>query len=676
MYHSKEDLQSIAYNVRIFMKKSYTSHPSGGAISMAQKHPDWTTGTIATENLGPAEEYRSRYDNWPGVANIRKEAEKWLEAYEGGEVSEDEKKEEKKGDFQYKGKRATDEVSEAVRRTSLQSSDCYVAVVNGWYELIKEYPPEGAVGGDVRNRIVEIARAELGKGVAETSGDNVPRYKEGNKVAVYNINDAWCQAFASRVWYWAGIKKPLIQMGGMTQEDGLSLPSHVDTPTEWGKSTGRYKTDNPLPGDLAIKGSEHVEIVEKVSGGEVISTIGGNTGDSVARNMGDQGYTHFIEPPGADAQGSYQNSAELSVEDAGIAILEGGKSALAGDITSGPAFSTMKAPISAAVYRKNGGPGRWAGDIRAALQKSENNAAFRLWDSLGGVQTAAKKVDAVLRDAGDSATKTSTTKQGCSSCLSVYGQTDWALSDQATWLQGALKSNKGEFKYITDIMKGVSGDDETFGFGEISGAILWKGGWGDNDAGGWARQVGLMKVNGKKRIVAVIAKAESASAAQRKLTDLVKKYAKKPLGSIGGSAESSSGGNQPISGSGTPAIVRKFAKGVADGTGLSPSVVAAWGLEEGGHIANGAMYNFLNIGPGESYPSLQAGIRKTVDLIRARNGFTVDYRIILRSAGKSDRAQIRAIASSRWLTGSEGFSGANREYYKRILSVYRTRVVG
>lgn len=82
MYHSYKNLRSIAYNVRIFMTKSFTSHPDGGAISMAQKNPGWSSGTIAAKNCGPAKQYEHRYDEH------RKEAEKWLEAFMGGDVGD------------------------------------------------------------------------------------------------------------------------------------------------------------------------------------------------------------------------------------------------------------------------------------------------------------------------------------------------------------------------------------------------------------------------------------------------------------------------------------------------------------------------------------------------------------------------------------------------------------
>lgn len=47
----------------------------------------------------------------------------------------------------YKGKKQNDDVSKAVLANSDETGDdCYVAVINGWYKLIKKYPPEGASG--------------------------------------------------------------------------------------------------------------------------------------------------------------------------------------------------------------------------------------------------------------------------------------------------------------------------------------------------------------------------------------------------------------------------------------------------------------------------------------------------------------------------------------------------
>jgi hypothetical protein len=102
----------------------------------------------------------------------------------------------------------------------------------------------------------------------------------------------------------------------------------------------------------------------------------------------------------------------------------------------------------------------------------------------------------------------------------------------------------------------------------------------------------------------------------------------------------------------------EFCQIVAARTGLSLRVLAAWCDVEGGPA-----YNPLNIGPGHVYASAKAGANATVDLLNQSL-----YSMIMRAANRSDEEQIRAIASSPWLTGSATF---NSEYYDTILTIWQ-----
>lgn len=207
----------------------------------------------------------------------------------------------------YRGKPQDDRVSKAVayQQPHSKNSACYVAVVNEWYEAIKKHPPPiGLSEDEVRNRIVELARAELEKGVSETGGDNVPRYKQSGKIAPYNINNFWCAAFASWIYYQAGIKE-MTSVPGMRQSGGLTLPAAVVVLYEWGKQNGRFHKDNPKPGDLIIYNvSQHVGIVEKVSpNGQLVSSIEGNYSNAVTRRTSFSGITGFVSPPAVEVGG-------------------------------------------------------------------------------------------------------------------------------------------------------------------------------------------------------------------------------------------------------------------------------------------------------------------------------------------------------------------------------------
>ena len=102
----------------------------------------------------------------------------------------------------------------------------------------------------------------------------------------------------------------------------------------------------------------------------------------------------------------------------------------------------------------------------------------------------------------------------------------------------------------------------------------------------------------------------------------------------------------------------EFCQLVAGGTQLSLRVLAAWCDVEGGPADNP-----LNIGPGRTYGSIRAGAEATVSLLKEDL-----YKDILDSAGKPDIKQIKAIASSPWLTGSAVFT---QSYYDTIYTIWK-----
>ena len=128
-----------------------------------------------------------------------------------------------------------------------------------------------------------------------------------------------------------------------------------------------------------------------------------------------------------------------------------------------------------------------------------------------------------------------------------------------------------------------------------------------------------------------------------------------------GSSSADSGVISPVSGN----IIglnnpehEEFCQLVAGGTGLSLRVLAAWCDSEGGPSDNP-----LNIGPGNSYGSIQAGAEATVRLLKSGT-----YPGIIASAGQPDVKQIKAIASSRWLTGQPVFT---QSYYDTIYAIWK-----
>jgi cell wall-associated NlpC family hydrolase len=165
--------------------------------------------------------------------------------------------------------------------------------------------PAPDAGGSVRDRIVQIARDELKKGVKEDAGED--RDKAGNIVkyrgAVTSAGEdpdaaePWCADFASWV---------LKQAGVPFGKDGKG-EDYTVAMIDWAKGQNRYHERGgyePKPGDLVMfdwgggQDVDHVAIVEKVENGRV-HTIGGNESDSLRSQsypIGDKRMMGYITP--------------------------------------------------------------------------------------------------------------------------------------------------------------------------------------------------------------------------------------------------------------------------------------------------------------------------------------------------------------------------------------------
>ena len=108
--------------------------------------------------------------------------------------------------------------------------------------------------------------------------------------------------------------------------------------------------------------------------------------------------------------------------------------------------------------------------------------------------------------------------------------------------------------------------------------------------------------------------------------------------------------------SGVPRAYARFTVIVVRRTGLSARVVAGWTLAEGGPRDNP-----LNIGPGERFGTVRRGARSTAKHLRGDL-----YRDVIRSAKRTDMAQIDAIAASPWCYRCKGYRRLLRSTYRRV----------
>ena len=190
---------------------------------------------------------------------------------------------------------------------------------------------------------------------------------------------------------------------------------------------------------------------------------------------------------------------------AGIAVSAAGNGQapiMLGDWEHGPAWSTIKVPLIIAALRQENPP-TVTDAMTAAITESDNAAAESIWASLGDPVTAARKVEAVLRQTGDSTTVQS---QKVRPEFTAFGQTDWSLTDQARFTSVAVcdSANAPVFALMGRVQP-----DQRWGIGTVPGA-QFKGGWGPSPTGSYlVRQLGVLPApNGR---IAVALAAQPAS---------------------------------------------------------------------------------------------------------------------------------------------------------------------
>ncbi|OCF91475.1 hypothetical protein AW168_06865 [Nocardia brasiliensis] len=190
----------------------------------------------------------------------------------------------------------------------------------------------------------------------------------------------------------------------------------------------------------------------------------------------------------------------------GLAIMPvGGDQVVSfGDWSTGPAWSTMKVPLTIAALRRDSSSSNYAAS--AAITASDNAAADTLWQSLGSGQDAAQAVQSVLREGGDSKTTVPATRSRPEH--SAFGQADWSLTEQVRFASRlpCLPATAN----VIDLMEQVQ-PSQRWGLGAFSGAEF-KGGWGPDPKGAYlVRQFGVISAPSGRIAVAFAAQADSGA---------------------------------------------------------------------------------------------------------------------------------------------------------------------
>jgi hypothetical protein len=208
--------------------------------------------------------------------------------------------------------------------------------------------------------------------------------------------------------------------------------------------------------------------------------------------------------PGALAASFARLAARLGGSE-GVAFTSVGGTATTrlGSWQTGVGWSTVKVPLAVAVVAKSSGhPDAGVRALmRRAITASDNAAAEQLWSSLGEPRTAAAKVQAVLRSAGDGATVVQS--QRVRPGFTAFGQTTWSLASQSRFA-AALPC----IKYSSDVLAlmGAVEPGQRWGMGATGRPAQFKGGWGPGRGGGYlVRQVGVVTLANGSRIGLAIA---------------------------------------------------------------------------------------------------------------------------------------------------------------------------
>jgi hypothetical protein len=184
----------------------------------------------------------------------------------------------------------------------------------------------------------------------------------------------------------------------------------------------------------------------------------------------------------------------------GIAIARDGDSSVAsfGTWSDGVAWSTIKVPLAIASVRA----GSASRELLAQMiTHSDNPAAEELWLELGDPAEAARRVQAVLDDAGD--TTTVVESRRLRPGYTPFGQTRWSLVRQAQFaarLPGIPSASP-----IVELMHDLCADHR---WGLAAKGFAAKGGWGPGMGGEYlVRQFALVPAESGQLGVALAAEA-------------------------------------------------------------------------------------------------------------------------------------------------------------------------
>lgn len=199
-------------------------------------------------------------------------------------------------------------------------------------------------------------------------------------------------------------------------------------------------------------------------------------------------------------EGSFEQLSAAVPANVGVAIARPDRTFSLGGWWSGVAWSTIKVPLAIAALRND-----WLGArdlVVRAITESDNRASEELWSQLGEPMDAARRVQVVVAEGGDTATTVESRRLRRG--FTAFGQTQWSLQRQARF--AAELSSIPDAAEVIDLMQRlVSGDQ----WGLAAKGIAAKGGWGPGVQGGYlVRQFGIVPTPSGQWGVALAAEAD------------------------------------------------------------------------------------------------------------------------------------------------------------------------
>jgi hypothetical protein len=183
-------------------------------------------------------------------------------------------------------------------------------------------------------------------------------------------------------------------------------------------------------------------------------------------------------------EASFEQLCASVPADVGIAIARPDRTYSLGRWWSGVAWSTIKVPLAIAALRSD-----WlrAKDLAVkAITESDNHASEQLWSGLGDPVDAARRVQGIIAEGGDTATlvESRRLRRG----YTAFGQTEWTLQRQARF--AAELPAVPDSADVIDLMRRVSAGQR---WGLAAKGFAAKGGWGPGTRGEYlVRQFGIV----------------------------------------------------------------------------------------------------------------------------------------------------------------------------------------